>query len=533
VLSFTTPHRADGDQIIGLLAGVVKLLSGMAQTTRHTLMPGGAHVIKPIRPDHVAIYIRWSTEDQGDGTTLAVQSEACRHYVMSQGWQVVESLIYIDEGYSGGSLERPAITRLRAAAQQGEIDCVVVFRLDRLSRSVIDTVTLVLKEWAEITHVKSAREPVDTTTAMGKQFFYMLVSYAEWERNVIRERMFSGKLRRAREGRSPGMPAPYGYRKGATPGALQCDESEVPAVRLAFRLAEQDQPLRTIIQELTRCGYPTRKGAPWSLSMVAKLLRNPIYTGTLVWGRRRLNPRFGKAQGERKYLQAEPHVVVTDSHIPPLIEPSQFAAVQAHIAKRRTVPPGSSASHHLLTGLLTCHRCGSTMQYNAYQRWAYYRCAKCKAPSVAAEQIEHLVVTALRNRYGPAVTQAIGQSVQTVREDRERATLAATRAQEMALTRFDRQIARINHDYRLQRLTAEERRTLLEAVAKDRDSLLQVPSPVRQSLDTNTTLDLWSGLTAIEQKRLLRSLLASIQTERHSSGVIHLALNWYDEEGQR
>lgn len=96
------------------------------------------------------------------------------------------------------------------------MDCVVVFKLDRLSRNVIDTVTLVLQEWEDLTHLKSAREPVDTTSAMGKQVFYMLVS----------ERMFGGKMRRAKEGRSPGFLAPYGYHKGPTPGTLALIDEE-------------------------------------------------------------------------------------------------------------------------------------------------------------------------------------------------------------------------------------------------------------------------------------------------------------------
>jgi site-specific DNA recombinase len=102
---------------------------------------------KGIDPDKVAIYIRWSTDDQSDGTTLEVQQEGCKHYLLSQGWVVNEDLIFVDDGWSGGNLERPAMTRMRTLVRAGKVDCVVVFKLDRLSRSVIDMVNLVLEEW--------------------------------------------------------------------------------------------------------------------------------------------------------------------------------------------------------------------------------------------------------------------------------------------------------------------------------------------------------------------------------------------------
>ncbi|HWI52739.1 MAG TPA: recombinase family protein, partial [Symbiobacteriaceae bacterium] len=86
--------------------------------------------MKEIRPDHVAIYIRWSTEDQGEGTTLDVQMDGCKACLGIQGWQFTSDLVFIDDGYSGGSLDRPALTRLRRLVSRGGIDCVVVYKLD-------------------------------------------------------------------------------------------------------------------------------------------------------------------------------------------------------------------------------------------------------------------------------------------------------------------------------------------------------------------------------------------------------------------
>ncbi|HWI61263.1 MAG TPA: recombinase family protein, partial [Symbiobacteriaceae bacterium] len=157
----------------------------------------------------VAIYIRWSTEDQGEGTTLEVQMDACKGYILSQGWPFRDDLIFVDDGISGATLDRPALGRLRGLVREGEVDCVVVYKLDRLSRTVLDMLKLVLEEWEGCCHVKSAREPIDTLTPTGKMFFYQLMSFAEWERNVIRERTMAGRLRRAQEGKNPGLMMPY------------------------------------------------------------------------------------------------------------------------------------------------------------------------------------------------------------------------------------------------------------------------------------------------------------------------------------
>jgi site-specific DNA recombinase len=114
-----------------------------------------------IASDKVAIYIRWSTEDQGQGHTLEIQRESCRYYCMSQGWVAREDLTFIDDGWSGSNLERPALTRLRDSVKAGQVECAVVYKLDRLSRNIKDIINLVLGEWEEACCVRSTQEPVE------------------------------------------------------------------------------------------------------------------------------------------------------------------------------------------------------------------------------------------------------------------------------------------------------------------------------------------------------------------------------------
>jgi site-specific DNA recombinase len=243
-----------------------------------------------IHPDKVALYIRWSTDDQAAGTTLDVQMEGCRHYALSQGWLVRDDLIFIDDGYSGGSLDRPALTRLRRLVQEHQVECVVCYKLDRLSRSVLDTVNLVLEEWDDLCHVKSAREPIDTASHAGKMFFYTLVSYAEWERSLIRERTASGRLRRAQEGRWAAGRPPYGYTKDDG-RRLTPHPEEAPVVARIFREYISGKGSGLIAARLNADGIPFR-GKSWRAGGVKRVLENPVYNGELIYGATRANPRY-------------------------------------------------------------------------------------------------------------------------------------------------------------------------------------------------------------------------------------------------
>lgn len=418
---------------------------------------------KEIRPDRVAIYIRWSTDDQGDGTTLAVQQEGCQHYVLSQGWRVTPSLIFVDEGYSGGVLDRPKLTELRKAVLAGKVDCVVVYKLDRLSRSVMDTVNLVLGEWEGRTYLKSAREPVDTTSPMGKQFFYMLVSYAEWERNVIRDRMASGKLRRAKEGRNPGIPAAYGYRKGDQVGSFSVDPEKAEVVRWIFRKYLEEWGTFRIADELNLKGVPSPAGLTWHKTTILGILKNPIYSGRLVYGRTTVNPRRQRDKSEPLYLK-NPNPVITVAPCPPLVSKADFERAQTLMKQRHRGQTGvrSLASEYLLTGLLRCG-CGATMTSHCSTMrkngrvYFYYLCQNkenkgkhsCTGGMIPQGILDSVVETKLREHlHGEQAYQRVLE----LRHSRLRQELADTENQHRLasanLKSLDEQMKRLSRDYR-------------------------------------------------------------------------------------
>lgn len=453
--------------------------------------------MKPIRPDRVAIYIRWSTEDQGEGTTLEIQREGCKHYALSQGWQYNPDLVFIDDGCSGGTLDRPALTRLRRFVQDGRVDCVVVFKLDRLSRNVLDTVSLVLKEWDGRTYLKSARESVDTTTAMGKQFFYMLVNYAEWERSVIRERTHAGKLRRAQEGKNPGFRPPYGYRTGPAPGTFALCEPEADVVRLIYRRYALGAGPMQIIGRLQAEGV-LFQGRPWTRATIHAVLSNPIYTGRLVF-----RPRGGAP------------VEVESPFIPPVVTPAEWNAVrQMRQGSTRPLPNAARTSPHLLTGLVRC-RCGHALYpQRAYRPdgAAYYICGGqrengrdfCTAGYIRQAELDRLICEQVAARYQARVSPA-------PLPDLTAAAGASAQQRAQALLAIDRQMNRAAGDYRSGRLSPE---AYSEVAAQLTAEKARYRHQCEVPRATPTAADPWSALEPWQQKAVLRSLIPGLTAFR-------------------
>ncbi|MFH0831979.1 MAG: recombinase family protein, partial [archaeon] len=147
----------------------------------------------------VALYTRVSTEDQArEGTSLEVQSEFLVSYAKREMNEIVE--IYVDDGYSGYSMERPALRKLLADAKKKKFEMVLVHKIDRFSRNLRDLLNLVEElELLDIS-LKSATEAYDTSNSAGKMMFQQLGSFAEFERNRIKERVFPGMIKGVQRG---------------------------------------------------------------------------------------------------------------------------------------------------------------------------------------------------------------------------------------------------------------------------------------------------------------------------------------------
>ena len=282
-----------------------------------------------------ALYIRVSTQEQAkEGYSIGEQKERLSLFAAAHDWAIGKA--YIDPGYSGGSLDRPAIQELILDAGKHAFDKVIVYKLDRLSRSQKDTLYLIedifLKNGIDFV---SMTENFDTASPFGKAMIGMLSVFAQLEREQIKERMQMGKDARAKEGYFHGGgydPIGYTYKDGE----LIKDEYEQAQVLKIYDLAEAGISIHAIAEKMNAAGFRTRHSV-WTQSSVRSVLETPIYCGLIDW------------KGE---LYPGRH--------DPIVSRDRFDAMQERLDLHRT----RYAKHPfkrttLLGGLLWCARCGA------------------------------------------------------------------------------------------------------------------------------------------------------------------------------
>ncbi|SFU69904.1 recombinase family protein [Alicyclobacillus macrosporangiidus] len=302
----------------------------------------------------VALYCRVSTDEQAThGFSLEAQKDRLIAYCQSQGWQDYE--VYSDDGYSGTNLERPALRRLIRHIESGLIQSVVVYRLDRLSRRQRHVLYL-LEEVFERHGVafKSATEPFDTSTPLGKAMIGILAVFAQLERETIIERTKEGHHKRARQGLWGGGPQPFGYRWNKEAGRLEVVPSEARIVREMFRRFLQGASL-VEIADWAESQYPNRW---WDHNVAKAMLQRPIYAGHVHYG-------TAKAKGNHE----------------PIIDEVTFQSAQREMKRRDGLLP--ARGEYLLSGLLRCGECGEPVVHHHVHRTRgipkvhdYYVCAR-------------------------------------------------------------------------------------------------------------------------------------------------------------
>jgi len=365
-----------------------------------------------------AIYTRKSTEHNLDleFNSLDAQREACEAYIKSQaheGWRLIPSR-YDDGAFSGASLDRPALQKLLAEVRSGEIDIIVVYKVDRLTRSLADFAKLVeLFDQHSVSFV-SVTQSFNTTSSMGRLTLNVLLSFAQFEREVIGERVRDKIAASKRKGIWVGGPVPLGY--ASINKKLLVIPEEAETVRLIFRRYLEVGSIRALVQDLDDRGIRTKRqvggngqtrgGIRFGVGPLAHLLRNRFYIGEVVY---------------RGKVHSGEHQAIVDQAL--------FEAVQTKLAAsavaRQLRLKGSPA---ILAGRIFDDR-GNRMtpthtnkrgaRYRYYVSHALLQKRKDKAgsvPRVPAPEIESVVLNALRDHFRANE----GREQTTAAEDQDR-----------------------------------------------------------------------------------------------------------------
>jgi len=303
----------------------------MADSPKHGL-PG---VDEPSTTLRCAIYTRKSTEEglQQEFNTLDAQREAAEAYVRSQlhaGWIALAER-YDDGGFTGANLERPALRRLLADIEAGKVDCVLVYKVDRLSRSLLDFARLMEVFERRKVSLVSITQPLNTTGSMGRLTLNILLSFAEFERQMIADRTRDKMAAARRKGKWVGGRPVLGYDIAAAGGKLLVNVEEAHQVQAIFALYLQHRSLDTVLAEIQTRRWTTKRwrtregrehlGRSFTKPVLVRLLRNLVYVGKV---------------SQQKEIYAGEHEAV--------IEQAVWERVQAALAKEQAAQ-SKIASH--------------------------------------------------------------------------------------------------------------------------------------------------------------------------------------------
>jgi len=340
-----------------------------------------------------AIYTRVSSEQQKEEQTIESQVIALQDYARDNGYVVCDQWVFRDEGYSGASLVRPGLERVRDLAAEGQIEAVLVYGPDRLSRRYAYQVLLLEELGREGVEVVFLRSPQATTPEeeLLLQFQGMI---AEYERAQITERTRRGKRHRAKNGSVNVLcGAPYGYRyvrKTETAEAYyEVLDTEAEVVRQVYRLyTEEGLSIGQLVRYLNAEKIPTRKGrSPWERTTVWAMLRNPAYKGTACFGktesvsRTKVTRPLRTRGGFSKRCSANrerPRKEWIEIPVPAIVSEETFALAHERLQRNKRLSARRTKEPTLLQGMLACERCGyayyRTSTRTSKRKIYYYRC---------------------------------------------------------------------------------------------------------------------------------------------------------------
>jgi site-specific DNA recombinase len=348
-----------------------------------------------------AIYTRKSTEEglDQDFNSLHAQREAAEAFIKSQkhaGWTMVPHH-YDDGGFTGGNLDRPALQQLLQDIEARRVDCVVVYKVDRLSRSLLDFARLVDRFDQRSVSFVSVTQQFNTTTSLGRLTLNILLSFAQFEKELISERTSDKMSAARRKGKWIGGTPVLGYDVDPKGGRLIVNEKESHRVRDIFALFLKHHSLSAVVAELAQRRWKSKSwksqngrshaGRAFAKASLHRLLTNAVYAGMVE---------------HRGATYAGEHASI--------IEPSVWQDVNAELRAGRRSGTGAirEPQNALLAGVLLCKSCQTPMipTYTSKlgRRYRYYVCktarqkgwSSCPTKSVPARMIEDAVLDQLR-----------------------------------------------------------------------------------------------------------------------------------------
>ena len=429
------------------------------------------------------IYTRVSSEKQVEGTSLEVQEAVCLRLAEREGAEIVD--VISDEGVSGAFyLSRPGIQRALGMLEDGRANMLITTKLDRTGRDV-EIVRLIQKRvQAAGAQLMFADGMTFANNATGKLLLTQMAGFAEFERELIRERTMGGRRKRAEDGEQMARTfSPYGYHivtkddvlagryPAGTAGSYQIIEDRAATVRSIFQQYADGTSLRSICRNLNEQGLPTPRGsANWLHGTIRVMLKSTVYKGDAHFGKKESRAdegRVSSGMSARYVRDADPSTWV-EIKAPPIVSEELWERCQKSLGEARARNAGNPKKMHLLTGLLRCPKCGLGLS-GQWKRYSlrdgsdasehFYQC-RMSRPSQHTGK-----VVCSNQRYGAAMAE--GMVIRAIEAIAGRPELveAALKAYQRRSEESGEQPNVEELERRLREVTARERATVQAQIA--------------------------------------------------------------------
>ncbi|MFP7199733.1 recombinase family protein [Lysinibacillus halotolerans] len=462
----------------------------------------------------VALYVRVSTNEQAEeGYSIKAQIERLNAYATSQDWKVTKT--YIDDGESAKNLDRTNLKRLLDDVKLDLFDCVLVYRLDRFTRSVLDLYTLLNYLEEHNVKFKSATEVYDTTTAMGRLFITLVAALAQWERENLGERVRMGMSQKAMEGKWTVSTIPFGFDK-KDKDTIIVNETEAAVVRDIFNMYASGRYGATKIAKILNLrNIKTKSGATWTDTTIRYILRNKIYIGTM-----RYNYRVNK----ENYFEVE-------NVVSPIVSKEIFEQVQFILNKRTINHPRRATSPYIFSGIAKCSRCGvflsgkqgGTIKHGNLSYQYYCRNSKignCDLPQISQNFLEIQFIKLIKEwKYQYLIDAEIQKTAPPV-DNTEKINSLRKELAQIDERRTKWQYAWINElisDEDLKNRNEEEdhaERIILEEIKKLSENNDMVFNNEALIEALNSLEENWSKLETYEKKRGIGMLVKELSVDK-------------------
>lgn len=490
---------------------------------------GNAKLAGPPQPVRCAIYTRKSTDEglNQDFNSLDAQRESAEAYVRSQvheGWSLVPGQ-YDDGGYTGANMDRPGLKRLLNDIEARKVDCVVVYKVDRLSRSIRDFAKMMeLFEKIDVSFV-SVTQQFNTTTSLGRLTLNILLSFAQFERDIISERTRDKISGARKKGKWTGGHLLLGYDLDPRATRILVNPAEAEQVRSIFQWYLEGESVFSIVDKVHRLGWKNKQwttregrlygGSPLRRQHIYNILENVTYSGKISAGEE-------SVPGEHEAI----------------IDQQTFDLVQERLKQNGSGQKGARVKFEsLLRGLVYCSRCGSAMFHACSPRkdrvYRYYVCLRaqerrddyCTARAVSAPAVQDAVVESIRQvTVHPRVLGATARLLRQRLADGTTEVRHEVNTLQQKLKNLKSQRVRLREpdsereDDLTSQISADEARVVeLKREMQARESKRLDEKHLRATMESFN--ELWKAMNLDEQRRLLRELIERVGYESRTGKV--------------